>query len=278
MLLGKGRVGRDADRVRQARDRHGILCSANDPWHEAMRDLVRARTGAVQGVRRARQQLQGFLLRHGRRYGGRKTWSGTHRAWLAGQRFEHPAQQIVLQDYVQAVEDAERRRDLLTEQIGELTPSWSMAPVVAALQALRGMALVAAATLIAEAGDLRRFSNPRELMAHLGLVPSEHSSGTSVRRGGITKTGNSAARRIMTEAAWSYRLPARVGRVQLMRLRGLPKVVRDIAWKAQVRLCARYRRLARAGKSWPLITTAIARELLGFAWASAREVAPKAAA
>ena len=201
-----------------------------------------------------------------------------HRTWLAGQRFEHPAQQIVLQDYVQAVEDAERRRDLLTEQIGELTPSWSMAPVVAALQALRGMALVAAATLIAEAGDLRRFSNPRELMAHLGLVPSEHSSGTSVRRGGITKTGNSAARRIMTEAAWSYRLPARVGRVQLMRLRGLPKVVRDIAWKAQVRLCARYRRLARAGKSWPLITTAIARELLGFAWASAREVAPKAAA
>ncbi|MBV8091704.1 MAG: IS110 family transposase, partial [Acetobacteraceae bacterium] len=116
MLLGKGRVGRDADRVRQARDRHGILCSANDPWHEAMRDLVRARTGAVQGVRRARQQLQGFLLRHGRRYGGRKTWSGTHRAWLAGQRFEHPAQQIVFQDYVQAVEDAERRRDLLTEQ------------------------------------------------------------------------------------------------------------------------------------------------------------------
>ncbi|MBV8521592.1 MAG: IS110 family transposase, partial [Acetobacteraceae bacterium] len=168
------------------------------------------------------------------------------------------AQQIVFQNYVMAVEDAERRRDALTEQIGALTPSWSMAPVVAALQALRGMALVSAATLLAEIGDLRRFANPQQLMSHLGLVRSEQSSGVCVRRGGITKTGNVSARRIMVEAAWSYRLPARVGRTILEGLQSLPKAVRDIAWKAQVRLCARYRRLAGAGKKLPLVTTAIA--------------------
>ena len=245
-----------------------------DTAHEAMRDLVRARLTAVQGVRRARQQLSGFLLRHSRVYDRKTVWTRTHRHWLAGLRFEHPAQQIVLQDYIGAVTDAERRRDLLGEQIRLLLPDWSMAPVVVALQALRGVALVVAATLVAEIGDLTRFDNPRQLMAHLGLVPSEHSSGASVRRGGITKTGNAAARRAMTEAAWTYRLPARISRGLLGRNEGVDKMVRDIAWKAQVRLCARYRRLAASGKPTKTVVTAIARELVGFAWAIARHVQP----
>lgn len=248
-----------------------------DAAHEAMRDLVRARLVSVRTLRKSRQHLLSFLLRHGLVHNG-STWTRAHRRWLTTLRFEHPAQRIVFQDYVHAVEDAEKRRDTLTEQIRELLPDWSMAPVVTALQALRGMAMVTAATLIAEVGDLTRFSNPRDLMSHLGLVPSEHSSGASTRRGSITKTGNAEARRVMVEAAWTYRLPARVGRTQLDRLEGLPTEVRDIAWKAQVRLCARYRRLAAKGKPIPLVIAAIARELLGFAWAIARHIGPVTAA
>src|SRR5438132_785747 len=142
---------------------------------------------------------------------------------------------------------------------------------VAALQTMRGMALVNAATLIAELGDLSRFANPRQLMAYLGLVPSEHSSGSSVKRGGITKAGNAAARRLLIEAAWSYRFPARLSRELLLRQESQPRLIRDIAWKGQVRLCARYRRLARTGKPANIVTTAIARELAGFVWAIARQ-------
>ena len=152
-----------------------------------------------------------------------------------------------------------------------MLPDWSLAPVVAALQTMRGMALVNAATLIAELGDLSRFANPRQLMAYLGLVPSEHSSGASVKRGGITKAGNGAARRLLIEAAWSYRFPARISRELLLRQESQPKPIRDIAWKAQVRLCARYRKLARTGKPANVVTTAIARELAGFVWAIARQ-------
>ncbi len=180
--------------------------------HEAMRDLVRARATAVGMLSKARQHLQGFLLRHERVYQGPRAWTLAYRRWLTTVRFEHPAQQIVLQDYIHAAQDAETRRDRLTDQIEELLPSWSMAPVVAALQAMRGVALVAAVTVVAEVGDFRRFINPRQLMAYLGLVPSEHSSGGSVRRGGITKAGNALARRVLIEGAWTYRMSARVSR------------------------------------------------------------------
>ena len=141
---------------------------------------------------------------------GRKTWSPAHRRWLAGLRFAHPAQQIVLQEQIDAIEEAERRRDRLGQQIRELVPDWSMAPVVTALQAMRGIAFLSAVVLVAEVGDFRRFANPRQLMAWLGLVPSEHSSGAKVERGGITKAGNGRARRVLVEGAWSYRFPARV--------------------------------------------------------------------
>jgi transposase len=246
-----------------------------DPGHEAMRDLVRARLDAVHALRRARQQLSGFLLRHGCHY-GRPAWTKLHRRWLAGLKFEQAIQHLVLEDYVQAVEAAEARRDRLTTQIAAMLPDWTLAPVVAALQAMRGMALVNAATLVAELGDLSRFTNPRQLMAYLGLVPSEHSSGASVRRGGLTKAGNGAARRLLIEAAWCYRFPARLSRELLLRQEEQPKLIREIAWKAQLRLCARYRKLVRAGKPANVVTAAIARELAGFVWAIARSVLPAA--
>jgi transposase len=182
-----------------------------DRGHEAMRDLVRARLDAVHALRRVRQQLSGFLLRQGCHY-GRPAWTKLHRRWLAGLKFEQAVHHLVLEDYIQAVEAAEARRDRLTAQIAVMLPDWTLAPVVSALQTMRGMALVNAATLIAELGDLSRFANLRQLMAYLGLVPSEHSSGASLRRGGITKAGNSAARRLLIEAAWSYRFPAGVSR------------------------------------------------------------------
>src|SRR5919202_2361501 len=239
-----------------------------------MRDLVRARTAAMEAVRRARQQLQGFLLRHGRVFAGRKTWSPAHRRWLAGLRFGRPAQQVVLQEQIDAIEEAERPGDRLEAQIRELVPGWSLAPVVAALQAMRGVALLSAVVLAAEFGDFRRFATPRQLMAWLGLVPSERSSGAKLERGGITKAGNGRARRVLVEGAWSYRFPARVTGELQVRLEGVPEKVRAIAWKAQLRLCARYRSLIAAGKNANLVTAAIAREMAAFAWAIACRVQP----
>jgi transposase len=241
-----------------------------DQAHEAIRDLVRARLAAVRALRQARQQLSGFLLRHGRHY-NRPAWTLMHRRWLAGLKFEQAVHYIVLEDCIAAVEAATARRDRLEAHINTALPDWSLAPVVRALQALRGMALVVAATIVAELGDITRFANPRQFMAYLGLVPSEHSSGSTRRQGGITKAGNGAARRMLIEAAWSYRFPARVSRELLLRQERLAKPVRDIAWKAQERLCRRYRKLAHAGKLKTVIIAAIARELSGFVWAIAQQ-------
>jgi transposase len=246
-----------------------------DAAHEAMRDLVRARATAARVLGKARQHLAGFLLRHGQIYAGRRTWTVAYRRWLTTVRFAHPAQQIVLQDYIHAVEDAEKRIAMLIEQIEQLLGHWSMAPVVSAIQAMRGVALINAITIVAEIGDFARFTNPRQLMAYVGLVPSEHSTGASVRRGGITKAGNNQARRALIEGAWTYRMQARISRKLHDRIDGLPKSIRDIAWKAQVRLCARYRRLVASGKKTVVATTAIAREMLGFIWAIARQVQPQ---
>ena len=149
--------------------------------------------------------------------------------------------------------------------------------MVAALQALRGIDQISAIGLVAEIGDIGRFAHPRQLMAYLGLVPSEHSSGGTRRQGGITKAGNGAARRMLIEAAWSYRFPARISREQLLRQEGLTRSIRDTAWKAQERLCRRYRKLARAGKPPTVVTVAIARELAGFVWAIARQAQPTGA-
>jgi transposase len=245
-----------------------------DAAHEAMRDLVRARATAVRVAGKARQHLQGFLLRHGRIYPGKKGWTKACRRWLTTVRFTHPAQQIVLQDYIHAVTDAEARIERLTKQIADLLPGWSLAPVVEAVQVMRGVAFIVAVTVVAEVGDFNRFDNPRQRMAYLGLTASEHSSGASVRRGGITKAGSGLARRVLIEGAWGYRMQARVSRKLLDRVESLPQAVRDIAWKGQLRMCQRYRHLMAAGKPKVVATTAIAREMAGFIWAIARTVAP----
>jgi transposase len=245
-----------------------------DLVHEAVRDLVRAREAGADDVRRKRQQLLSFLLRHGRIYDGGGHWTLAHRRWLAGQAFDHTAQQIVFQEKVDAIEDAAQRLRRLDEQLSAIVPTWSMAPVVEAYQAMRGASFLVAATFAAEIGDVRRFDTPRQLMGFLGLVPGERSTGDSVRRSGLTLAGNRRARRVLVEAAWTYRYPARVSQTLRARLEGLPKAVRDIAWKAQVRLCARYRRLSAAGKKLPVVVAAIVREIAAFLGAIGREVAP----
>ena len=249
-----------------------------DDVHEAMRDLVRAREAASEDLRKKRQQLQSFLLRHGRIFTGKKRWSAAYMRWLAAQKFDHPAQQIVFQDHVDAVRDADERLARFDAHIEELVPSWSMAPLVAAYQAMRGVSLLVAATFAVEVGDVRRFDNPRQLMAFLGLVPSERSTGDSVKRGGLTLAGNRRARRVLVEGAWSYRHPARVTERIRQRLESQPKAVRDIAWKAQVRLSKRYRRMTTGGKKAPVVIAAIAREMAAFLWAIGREVEPRQAA
>jgi len=246
-----------------------------DAKHEAIRDLVRAREAAGDDLRRKRQQLLSFLLRHGRLYTvGRDHWTQAHRRWLARQGFEEPAQQIVFQEGIDAIDDAARRLRRLEEQMASIVPSWSLAPVVTAYQAMRGASFLVAVTFAAEIGDVRRFDTPRQLMAFLGLVPGERSTGDTVRRTGLTLAGNRRARRMLVEAAWTYRFPARVSEALRARLEGLPKPVLDIAWKAQIRLCARYRRLSAAGKKLPVVVAAIAREIAAFLWAIGREVAP----
>jgi transposase len=239
---------------------------------EAMRDLVRGRQDAIHAQRKVRQQLGGFLLRHGFRYPGKSVWTLAHRRWLAGIRMPHPAQQIMLQEYIHNMEECTQRVHRLTEQILQLMPEWRMQPLVGALQALRGVAPVVAATAVAEIGPMERFDRPRQLMAYLGLVPSESSSGGSTRRGAITKTGNGHARRALIEAAQAYSHPARISRVILKRQEAVPEPIRQIAWKAQLRLCARFHRLTVRGKSRNRVVTAIARELSGFMWAIAKQV------
>jgi len=250
-----------------------------DADHEAMRDLIRLRSVVRQIVSRARQHLQGFLLRHGRKHGRGTAWRMAYRRWLSTLAFEHPAQQIAFQDYVDAVLDAERRLQRVEEQISGLLPEWNLRPVVDALQAMRGIALITAVVLVAEVGDFTRFANPRQLMAYFGLIPGEQSSGETTRRGGITKTGNAHARRALVEGAWAYRMKARIGRHKVDRIEALPKVVRDIAWRAQLRLCTRYRRLSARGKTANVVNVAIAREMVGFIWSIACTVqsAPKTA-
>ena len=246
-----------------------------DEAHEAVRDLVRARESANDALKKARQHLQSFLLRHGRIYTGRTPWTRAHSRWPAAQSFTHPALHIVLAEYIQAIEDAAVRLDRLTKQVSETAASWSMAPVVAAYQAMRG---ISAVTFVVEIGDVRRFETAPQLMAYLGLVPSESSTGERVRRGGITKAGNMRARRVLVEGAWTYRFPARVSPGIQARLDGLPRTVREIAWKGQLRLCARYRKPVMAGKFKTVAITAISREMAAFRWAIGQEVAPTAQA
>jgi transposase len=245
-----------------------------DARHEAMRDLVRAREAAVDDLKSKRQQVLSLLLRLGRHYLdlGKRTWTRAHMTWLVSQKLAHREQRIAFEEMLLAVRQAEERVIRLEQAIVAAVPDWSLSKVVTALMALRGLDLVSAAIFLAEIGDLSRFASPRELMAYLGLVPGEQSTGETVWRGGITKAGNHRARRILVECSWSYRHPPRVGKKKLAKVEAAPPAVREIAWKAQARLTARYRALARRGKRPTLVVTAIARELSGFIWAVNRAV------
>jgi transposase len=197
-----------------------------DERHEAMRDLSRARQAAQKHLKGKRQQISSLMLRLGRYYPGKKTWGKAHMNWLMHQKLEHREQRIALEELLEGVRQEAERVERLEQAIREAVPEWSLAEVATALQAMRGIDLVSAVTVLAEVGDLSRFQNPRELMGYLGLVPSENSTGDKVKRSGITKAGNGRARRILVEAAWSYRHPPRVSREKQPKVATTPRRVR----------------------------------------------------
>lgn len=243
-----------------------------DERDEAIRDLSRAREDAVRARLKARQQLKAMLLRHGYRYTGKSSWTAAHERYLAVIRFEHPAQDIAYAEYRNAVRDAHERIERITAALREQVVSWRWNGLVQAFMTLRGVQFVTAVTLLAELGDLRRFEHPKRLMSFLGLVPSEYSTGEARVQGKITKTGNGHVRRVLIESAWTYRLPARMSREILLRNEGQPKTVREIAWRAQLRLCSRFHRLQARGVHHNKACVAIARELTGFIWNIPRQL------
>jgi transposase len=243
-----------------------------DRHHEAMRDLVRAREAAMLDLRSKRQRVSAFLLRQGRPDAGRTPWTKAHMNWLASQTFDYPEQRIAFEEMMLAIRQVQERLARLEQAIRGVVPDWSLADAATALMAMRGIDLIAATTFLTEIGDLSRFRTPHELMAYLGLVPSEASTGNTIKRGPITKAGNRRARRMLVECAWSYQHPPRVGRNKQQKVDAASPAVREIAWKAQCRLHRRYRALIRRGKLKTVTITAVARELAGFIWAVGREI------
>ena len=253
-----------------------------DERQEAMRDLIRVRADMKEMERKARQRVNAYVLRNGCGWPANKArWTKTHYDWLESLKLPCHAQHVALQEYVNAVRNAEEQVESLTSQIELHMEGWSLAPVVKQLVALRGVDRLSATILMAELGDISRFDSPRQLAAYLGLVPSEHSSGQKRRQGGITRAGNSYARSILVECAWSYRFPARRTMHMKRKAKNCSDRSRSIAWKAQKRLCGRYIKLVEAGKNPKQITVAIARELVGFMWdiacAEMNESMPRAA-
>ena len=245
-----------------------------DAAHEALRDLVRAREDAREDQQRARQRLGKFLLRHGCHppQDIKKNWTQKHMEWVKRQvSFDQAASQAAFLDYVHEVEHAADRLERIEKAIDDAIAAApaEIQEVVQALQALRGVGKIVAVSVVAEVGSLSRFSNPRQLMSYAGMVSSEYSSGTHIQRGGITKTGNAHLRRVIVEAAWAYQHKPWIGGWLAKRQQGLDEETKAIAWKAQWRLCTRYKKLAARGKNKPQIVTAIGRELLGFIWAIA---------
>lgn len=255
--------------------RAGELTPVNvpDERDEAMRDLSRARIDAVRARHKARQQLKALLLRHGQRYNGKCSWTAAHERYLASVSFTHRAQDVAFVEYRHAVSEAQARVQRLSDALAQELEHWRMRHLVEALMTLRGVDQLVATTLVAELGDFKRFGHPRELMGYLGLVPSEHTSGERRRLGAITKTGNSHARRVLIEAAWNYRFPARITARLQTRQQHQPADIRAIAWRAQLRLSHRYRRLKARGLQHNKICVAIARELAGFLWNIGQRIA-----
>ena len=243
-----------------------------EPEDEAVRDLSRARERAMHDLNDAKYQLKALLLRNHIQYAGTANWSLKHLRWLTEIILPHPAQQIVLQEMIHTITERTARVERLDNELTHQIQHWRYYPVVKAIQSLRGVRLLVAAGVIAELGDLTRFDQPRQLMSYVGLTPSEHSSGGKRRLGSITKCGNGRARRLLIEAAHSYRYPANLSTAMQKRQEGLPKDIIDHAWQAQQRLCRRYQRLLHKGKHYNLVTTAIAREIIAYIWSISREV------
>lgn len=268
---------RDGEKLSRL-DRAGELTPVwvPDQEQEAMRDLTRAREDMKGLEKTTKQRLGAFLLRYGRIYdGGKSRWTQAHFRWLEKLKFDITIQQIVFQEYVDAVKQAEARVAGLEKEMEKALKSWVLAPVVQALMALRGIKIITAMTIMAELGDITRFDSPRQLMSFLGLVPGERSSGKTRRQGGITKTGNGHVRRVLIESGWCYRFPARKTAHLQRRAEQCSTEVQAIAWKAQKRLCGRYTHLLERGKLKVQVCTAVARELVGFIWAIACEVMSK---
>jgi transposase len=234
---------------------------------EAMRDLVRIRIDfKIQQVK-AKQQLGGFVLRHGHIWPKGKTrWTKTFYNWLSELKFKHPLQQVVLQEYIEALNAATKKLDEICNYIQQIRISWSQAPIINSMTALRGIDSIAAITILAEIGDFTRFDHPKNLMSYLGLTPSEYTSSTRRRQGAITKAGNNSARRMLVECAWSYRFPARKTLHMNRKAKNASTYAKGVAWKAQKRLCTRYQKLLQSGKNSKQAMVAIARELVGFIW------------
>ena len=243
-----------------------------EPEDEAIGDLSRARERAMRDLNDAKYQLKALLLRNHIQYPGTANWSLKHLRWLTELILPYPAQQMVLQEMIQTVNERLARLRRLDEELSHQVSLWRYYPVVKALQAMRGIRLLVAAGVVCEVGDLTRFESPRKLMAYLGLVPSEYSTGGHRRLGGLTKTGNPRARRLLVEGAHSYRYSANISTELQKRQEGLPQTIIDIAWKAQLRLCKRYQRLMKRGKHQNLVKAAIAREMTAYIWAIAKEV------
>jgi transposase len=240
-----------------------------DQQDEALRDLVRARADVQKALRTVKQQINAFLLRHAIVYPGKSKWCKAHRNWLGDLKMPHPAQQVALTEYLDTMENTEARVKRIGQQIETFSQNWRLGPVVDALQCLRGISMISAVTVVVELGDLTRFEHPAQLMAYLGLLPSEHSSGPKIKKGGITKAGNTHVRKTLIESAQAYRLPARRSKTIRKRQHDMPDDFVAISWKAQLRLCHRYRSLVARGKKHNVAVTAVARELAGFIWAIA---------
>jgi transposase len=248
--------------------RAGDLSAVHVPTveDEAFRDLARAWARARDDLKRARQQLKAFLLSHGVRYTGTANWGPAHRRWLAALCFDSVWQDLAFTEYRRSIEERLAQCERLQTALREAVQHWRFYPAVLALQAMRGVQFTSAVGLLSELGDLTRFAHPRQLMAWVGVTPSEYSSGSKRRQGNITKTGNSYARKLLVESAWSYRHTAKVSPDIQRRHEGLPKVIVDRAWDAQLRLCRRYRKLVARGKNANVALIAVARELAAFIW------------
>jgi len=257
--------------------RAGLIHSIHVPNadDEAVRDLIRCREDAMLDCRQARQRLKLFLLRNGHPCSGRQVWNEAYKRHLADIHFLEPAKKLTFQHYINIVTERYERLQHLEQELQMIAQSWCWYPLVQYLTVLRGIRFLSVITLVAELGDMRRFANPRSLMNFVGLTPSEYSSGNRQKQGGITKCGNTHARRILIEAAWAYSFAPKVSRELQIRQQDQSLNLQQRSWQSQQRLCRRFTQLKNRGKEYNKVVTAVARKLLGYIWDIAQRFDPQ---